>query len=372
MNQTLPTRRRIIDDAVQGLGSTRGPHMSTRSSMFTLVSGPIKKVLDTRYADIMIVDASDKSNRIYFGRAYDPAAGDDLPPKCFSDNGVGPSTQAMEPQSPTCLLCPHNERGSAVSFRGNPTTACDNRKKLAFIMPDDSPDVTVYEFQIPPASLSNFKSYAAWIGQQKHPTAQRACDVCDFVTRVSFDPERQGVMVFTASAWVEDGDPLLEKMEYIHANALSDLAVGRQDVAFDPERVKALLAGEKREAIAAPAQQAAPRLGQQASVQQLEAPAAEPPKPRIRSKKEGPAANGGTAPFMAPAAATTLPAAAPPQGAGAPPSDMDIPSFLKRTSEAPAPATQAPPRFGIGGAPKPPDQIADAVAQAMNLPSRRG
>jgi hypothetical protein len=100
----------------------------------------------------------------------------------------------MQPQSPTCLVCPNNVRGSELTFTGKPTTACGNRKKLAFILPDD-PSCTVYEMQIPPASLTNLKSYSDWVKQQGTSAVHGdALDIADVVTRISFDPDKQFVL----------------------------------------------------------------------------------------------------------------------------------------------------------------------------------
>lgn len=397
MNAQLPAalasrqRRSVIADATQGLGSSRGAHISIRGGRFRLISATgVETLINTHYLDVIVIDANDKPARVFFGGPYDPTV--DTPPKCFSDNGVGPSTQAMEPQSPTCQTCPHNVRGSATTFSGKPTTGCDNRKKIAVIIPDD-PAVNVYEFQIPPGSLSNLKAYGQWIGTQSSGVQGRSMDIADFVTRVEFDPERQFVMKFTPVAFADD-ERTLQLIEYIDANKLSDAAVGRNDVACEPEQVKAMLAGRPaQQAIAPPAAQAPQtqqfQLPPRQAPQQIahsqgvdvsftkaaaEQPAAPKPRASRKPKDEAPAGASVAAPFMAPAVTSGPTAGAPsstPQPA--PNGDaMEIPAFLRRTQDALAPAPSAPPRFNIGQAPTPPAAIADALQAAMNLPTRRG
>lgn len=376
-------RRSVIDDATTGLGSSRGAHISIRGGRFRLVSATgVETPMETHHLDIIVVDANDKPSRVYFEGEFDPSA-DNIPPTCFSDNGTGPSVNSIMPQSPTCTICRHNERGSAQTFTKKPTTACDNRKKVAVIIPDD-PAVNVYEFQIPPGSLSNLRAYGAWLGQQASGVAGRKMDIADVVTRISFDPGRQFVMQFQAVAFADD-ERTIQLIDYIDANKLSDAAVGRNDVAADPEQVKLRLAGAAPAALAAPVAQAVPAqqftLPPRAASAQIEAPivpaALAPAATRGRKKADvaPPAPAGGAAPFMAPAtpsvpsgpAAGALRTVASPSNGAA---GDGIPDFLRRTNEAP-PAPSTPPRFGVGAAPTPPPAIQEALDKAMNLPTRR-
>jgi len=370
----LRSRRRIIDDAVQGLGSARGAHLSIRGGRFRLINANgVEKLVDTHYLDVVLIDANDKPARIYFEGPYEPDS--DVPPTCWSDNGTGPSTQSMAPQAPTCQMCPHNMRGTAQTFTGKATTACQNRKKLAFIVPDD-PAINVYEFQIPPGSLSNFRDYCKWLDTQASGVEGRAMDVADVVTRVAFDPDRQFVMTFTAVAFADD-DQTLQLIQHIDDNHLSDAAVGRNDVACDPEQVKAMIAGRPAQgALPAPAAQGP---GQQQTNLQRQLPQRTvpaggqeviPPKPRGR---------GANRPALPAAAATAgePSAASAPQtnGAAGNGADPGIPSFLRRNADNTAPAAPAAapaPKFGVGRAPSPPAEISDALNKAMALPTRRG
>lgn len=377
-------RRSVLTDAVAGLGMARGPHISIRGGRFRLIAGDgTEKLIDTHYLDLIVIDASANTSRVFFEGEFDPSA--DLPPTCFSDNGSGPSNKSMAPQSPTCVVCPWNVRGSDQTFTGKATTACSKRKKLGVIIPDD-PAVTVYEFQIPPGSLSNLTAYGDWIRKQASGTPGRNADIADFVTRVSFDPAKQFVMVFQPVAFADD-ERTLQVIEYIDANKLSDEAVGRNDVAFAPEQVTAMLAGQPAApalpppAAAAPAQQFTLPPRQQQAPAQLPPPPAEPAQPaapRGRRRAVGgqapaaPASAAPAAPFMAPAtpqfqAPPAAPAATLPQQDG-----LQIPDFLKRNPTlAPAVPAAPTPRFGMVDAPPPPPGVADALNSAMSLPTRR-
>jgi hypothetical protein len=370
----LPRRRRVLESAIANLGATRGPHLSTRSGQFRLVGvNGQETVLQTTYIDIIVVDANDTSSRVYFGgREFDPNSNE--PPVCFSDNGTGPSTQSMQPQSPTCAVCPNNVRGSDVTFTGKPTTACANRKKLAFILPDDA-TTTVYEMQIPPASLTNLKAYGQWLSEQGVSTVHGdALDMADVVTRVSWAPDKQFVLAFSAVSLADD-ENTLALIDHIHSNGLSDTAVGRLDVAHAPERVAQMLArpqGQAAAALAAPAGAALngqllpprPQLVQQAAQEQPAEQATQqeqPKQPRAPRAPRPTAAPTGPAPFTPP-----VQAAAP----IAPSTDGGIPAFLHRPTNG-VPATPPAPKFGVGPAPGVPASLAEGLSKAMSLPTRK-
>jgi len=381
-------RRGIIDDAVSGLGMARGAHISIRGNRFRLIGANGAELLvPNPYVDVIVVDANAKSSKIYFENDYDPNA--DVPPTCFSDNGTGPSVQSLSPQAPTCAICPWNIVGSDQSkVTGRGIKACSDRKKLAVIIPDD-PAINVYELQIPPGSLTNFRNYAKWLMQQATGQKDRMMDAADVVTRIEFDTDKMGVMKFSAVAFADD-DRTLQLVEHIYANNLSDATVGRNDVAHDPENVKRLLAGQSAAALPAPAPQAAPAptgftLPPRAAPTPLPPPVAAAPTPALppaSSQAEGspptsaprgrgrrsqqPAAPQQTAaaPFMAPAA----PAGQAPM---ATPGNLDIPEFLKRDATNAAPSAAPAQRFGVGPAPAPPAAVQDALASAMSLPTRR-
>ncbi|MDE2471854.1 MAG: hypothetical protein KGL35_24800 [Bradyrhizobium sp.] len=382
MSQALASRarRRIIDDAMQGMGSARGAHISIRGGRFRLVNATgIETPFETHHMDVIIIDANDKPARVFFENPYDPSS--DEPPVCWSDNGTGPSTGAMSPQAPSCMQCPRNVRGTKQTFTGKPTTACENRKKFAVIIPGDTA-VNVYEFQIPPGSLTNFRNYGQWLGQQASGIEGRALDVADVVTRVAFDPDKQFVMTFQAVEFADD-EQTLQLIEYIDANHLSDQAVGRNDVACAPEMVEKMLLGGAGQRALPAAQQAdlrpaspqfTPLPPRQTAAQQLQAPPAQtaaPAAPQPRQSRGRPRAQAE--PQSAPMNGHVETTAAPTRTA-APDAASDIPAFLRRApaaSEGQTTVQAAPPRFGVGQAPPPPAEISDALGKAMALPTRR-
>lgn len=416
----------VMQDMVTGLGMVRPAHISIRGGKFTLVNAAGAEYLwPTHHIDLIVIDANVHTSRLYYGGSdvpYDPTSSD--PPICFSDNGTGPSNQSMEPQAPTCVVCPWNVRGSDTTFTGKSTTACTKNQKLAVMLPGD-PAVNVYEFKIPPGSLSNLKAYHDYLSQQVHPQERRAIDVADVVTRVQFDPERPFVMFFEAVGWIDSRE--VEKIFYIDDRKLADVAVGRTDIAVDPGMVRLAAPAQPAQqqqtsgftlpayaptAPASPApaahvpapgqgfqpqaqfqpQQHTPNFQPGQPAQQQLAPPPPPAAPKAPRKPRTPrqpaqqqTTAGATqaAPFMAPAQQQQAPQ---PQAqgnsfSGAPAMEMPpIPDFLQRGGQPqPGPGTRlqepanynpAPqPQFGMQGGTQPPAGLAEQVAQAWNLPT---
>jgi hypothetical protein len=407
--EVLASRQRrvsVSDDATQGLGISRGAHCSIRAARFRLIdANGVETLVPNLYLDVVIIRANPKDSKLYFPGPYNPDSGD--PPACFSDNGVGPSTNALQPQSPLCSTCPHNQMNSKINPQtGKGSKACSDRKKLAFIIPGD-PAVNVYELQVPPDSLKAMKDYAKFLSQQA-TGGQRKVDIGDMVTRLTFDPQASHPKLkFEPVGWADDTHTL-QMIDYIYDQELDVAAVGLNDVPADPEIVKqaiglraqyAQLAHQSQPVYPAGAQQSAPvypQGAQQAAQFQL--------PPRQEGNGQAPFAPTASSPASAPVQEAPKrpgrprkaqePAIAPPASqapqflpptpatpVAAAPGMPDIPEFLRRPAANAAPPVSPPqpaqpqpvvsPQYGMAGAPPPPPQVAEALQAAMRMPPRR-
>lgn len=386
-------RRDLAGAAMGGINSGQPPHLSIKDNRFTLVDGAGNtKPMQTLFLDICIIDANAAVSKIYYDprTPYDPSGDNNNPPICFSDNGIGASAQASQPQNTSCQLCPHNAWGSAVSkMTGKPVKACNDLKKMAFIVPGD-PNQLVYQLRIPPASLKNLAQYTQTV-------AGHGCDLYDVVTRLEF--ESQGVLKFSPASFVDEATAKLT--EHIWAQNATDILVGKNDRPWTGQALAAPAAQQalppaqpapqpfmappqpvQQMANAFPAQmpqgQAASPFAQTAAPpflppQQTAMPAAqpEPPKRTRRTKAEIEAekaakAASTTPPFMQPAPA-------------APQADGGIPPFLQRAPDNTAPFQQqevaqqpAPAQQNFGMNPEPPAPDAGmqaALDAAFRLPT---
>ena len=368
---TLPTRRqrRDLSAALDHLGSQRPARISIADDRFTKYDANGQQIgQQALFLDVVICDVQDVKGKMYYGHKYSP--GNDSPPKCWSDNGKAPSAQAIEPQAPTCGQCWWNVQGSHVNENGVAVKACRDQQKLAvFCMNGDELDQPplAYELVVPPASLTNLRQYRDHLATMPPAVAGRKhAGVDDVITRLTVEQKR---IKFAAIAQAAGDDEIEDRFEMLTANGATDKLVGRGD---QPIPAGAPTAGMLVEG------QGQPRLG----VQQMHAPAYEHMlPPSVAPQAPAPAPQVPFAPAVAPPSSGTAavsngsvttaspskrgrpkaPEVLPPAGATAP---FTPPAFLQQQGQEPAQAA-------FGAAPPPPAAIAEGLAKAMSLPTRR-
>lgn len=430
----LAGRRRagILNAMQQGLTQTAPPRISIKAQKFTLVDGagvqiPVQlhEPHYGLYLDVVIIGVNPSKSKIYYEYEYDP--GKDEPPTCFSDNGIGASAQATTPQNPQggylCATCPQNVWGSDTSkMTGKPTKACSDRKKLAVIVVND-PSQLVYQLQVPPASLKNLAVLATALKSHQVTDAegQRPADPADVVTRIYFNPQKQGELLFQPTGFHQQVAPyVMDLIDKADASGVIDTATGVSDVPYSGGGAPQIAPQPAPQALPAPTPQfqapppapfvpaAAPQTAPPASPQ-FPSPSAMQPQPGIhtqppnggatsaspseppRTRRGGARAGAGrprpaeqpgpaptAAPFQQQPPAPQVPQNVPMTPAqvnavgGAPftpPQQGDpnpMPAFLQR----PAPATPAPqaPAFGMTNGAQPDPGLQSAIAAAFGAP----
>lgn len=311
--QVLPPRRKrsVLADMVSGIGFGQPPRISIKGGRFSIVDTAGNALpanfVDQQlgyYLDIVICDANPAQSKIFFGRDYQD--GDDSPPACFSDNGVGPSSNASQPQAQSCAVCPNNMIGSAVSrLTGDGIKACRDQKKLAaFVVGAPVPD-EIYLLVVTPGTLKNMRAYAGTLDRNGQ-------DPADVVTRVYFAAGQTGVLNFVA---VSEIDQTMDaRLERAAEDGRTDAIVGRNDVAR-------------------PAGAPLPAIGHQG------APALPPPQPPPHQFQPSGPTNGTYQPPPQAFVAAQQPQQAPP-----PPATTAAPATRRRgrAAAAPPPPQQAP------------------------------
>src|ERR1700758_699396 len=230
------TRRNIVQAVTSGLGTAAPPYVSIKGGNFTLVdANGEEEPVETKWLDCVIFDTNlDVAiQRVFWGgKIYNPNASDYEPPVCWSDNGIGASAQATEPQSQSCQTCPQNAWGSAVSkVTGKPVKACHVIKKVAVLPIEGKVEadgtytgVISYNFpfllRVPVMSHDNLRAYGdKFKGQQ--------FDVSDVVTRITFVHGQVGQLDFNAAGFTDEGtEALIQKFLAAH---VTDGLVGRGD-----------------------------------------------------------------------------------------------------------------------------------------------
>lgn len=190
-------RDKSLDEAATAgiVAFARPPFISIDKNRFSLVDAQgNRETLRDLDIEVIVVGTNKGLSKLYYGHAYDPSADEHEPPKCYSDNGIGPSQNSMEPQNPTCQGCPQNVWGSDTSnISGKSIKACSDRKKLAVLYDGD-----LYQLVIPPASLKQWQKYADFVA--KHPSIS----INIIRTQIKFDDKVQGVLNFQAMGFAGD------------------------------------------------------------------------------------------------------------------------------------------------------------------------
>lgn len=166
----------LLAKASAGLGISQPPRISLKDDRFTLIQAngePHPSVKSSLELDVIIVGTNNGVSQIYYDGAYDPTS--PAAPACWSDNQIGPSKDAMQPQSETCALCPRAV-WDQISPNGTKVPACNQHKKIAVIVAGGG--ATVYLLSIPPASLKPWRGYVTHLGSQN-------ASPDEIVTRVS-------------------------------------------------------------------------------------------------------------------------------------------------------------------------------------------
>lgn len=335
-------RRAIAGAVVSGLGGSAPPSLSISGNAFTLIdSSGEHEAVETKYIDVVIMDVNEKVpvQRVFFGIGNRYDANNPQAPVCFSDNGIGASSSAREPQSDNCKRCPMAQWDSDISpMTGKGVPACKVIKKLAVLPIDGDEPMYPFPFQlrVPVMSHEALQVYGNKFRSQQF-------DVSDVVTRISFKHGEVGKLEFEArkeSPWATDAvDALVTELL---DGKTTDNLVGRNDVPIQGQ-------------IAAPSVQIKP-------VPSIAATAAaeisEPKKPGRPRKLAGkPAADAAVPP---------TPEAKPAPVATARP----LPSFLQPQKGDP-PLAQGhdslPHKQPVAPPTQPPSELQAALAKAFNL-----
>jgi hypothetical protein len=226
-------RREITGSVVAGLSGGSIPSLSIEGNVFTLIDSSGERVaIETKYVDVVIIDVNKHVpiQRVFYGVGNKYDANNPSVPLCFSDNGVGASSNAREPQSDNCKTCPQAQWDSAVGRGGKGVPACKIYKKLA-VLPLDG-DQRLYDFpfqlRVPVMSHAALQAYGNKFQQIE---ARGKFDVSDVITRISFKHGVQQQLEFEVRKefpWVTDElDVFIDKLL---DSKITDALVGRNDV----------------------------------------------------------------------------------------------------------------------------------------------
>lgn len=173
------------DDLDAGV-SAGFPVMSIRGAKWRIVEGgeehpiylPGTKDL-APFVKVVILRANANISKTFYAGQY--VEGSDAAPDCYSNDGITPASDSVNPQCESCAKCPQNVWGSKISPSGSKIKACADVRRVA-ILPAEDQEYSPILLRIPGASLSDLAQYGKALKQRGIPYAA-------VVTKLSFDPD---------------------------------------------------------------------------------------------------------------------------------------------------------------------------------------
>jgi len=165
--------------------------LSIKGCVFRLVAGG-KEIasIEERHLDVVIVNATPKVGRIFYGVKYSES--ETAAPKCQSVDGIKPDAGVNEKQGDNCASCPMNIKGSG----DGDTKGCRYYQRVALVLANDLQG-NVLQLTVPSKSLfgkeenGNYplQAYARWLEAQ-------SIDPDLVVTRIKFDTRESSPKLF--------------------------------------------------------------------------------------------------------------------------------------------------------------------------------
>lgn len=170
---------------VEKLGTVSGgfPIISIKGKIFTRNAGDESEVIKRPGEDdpassinVVILKQNPADSKVYYKGNY--TEGSDEKPLCYSNNGISPEADSVEPQANKCSVCPHNQWGSRITDNGGKGKACADSRRIAVAALGLINDPML--MRVPAASLKALGLYGDSLAKRQVPY-QLA------VTKIGFD-----------------------------------------------------------------------------------------------------------------------------------------------------------------------------------------
>lgn len=160
--------------------------------------------------EVVILNANPNLSRVYYARGYEEGA--DGKPDCYSNDGITPESDSVDPQSVKCANCPHSQYGSKISDSGAKGFACANSRRIAVASPSNLEEPIL--LRVPGASLKPLGLYAKELDDHGYMFNE-------VITRIGFDYS----VAHPALTFKPAGLLPTEALDSVTAQASSDLVV---------------------------------------------------------------------------------------------------------------------------------------------------
>ena len=236
-SKTLPAYLKKFDVAALNADLTAHagggfPVMSTKGNKWAVVRDGERSVLPNpkdpdspaTYIDVVIIKASKDKSKVFYLKGYDPDSSEKQKPDCYSPDGIAPGADAQSPQSKKCATCAHNQWGSKIGDKGaTKGKACSDNVRLAIAPPGQINDPML--LRVPPASIRN-------LGEYGQVLAKRGVGYNMVVTKIAFDPDSLGKLVFKPVGFLDDAS-YAEVQEMVESDIVRDITGGNLTQAME-------------------------------------------------------------------------------------------------------------------------------------------
>jgi hypothetical protein len=204
-------------------------HLSIKGKVWTVVRGRDDKQVvmneegDPRSSiEVVIIKANPHISKVFYAGGY--TEGSDAKPACYSNDGIAPASDAQDPQSKKCAICPHNQWGSKITENGSKIKACTDSRRLAVAPAGDLKDTML--LRVPAASLKSLSEYGDMFARKGVPY-QAA------VTKMRFDPEAASPKLLFKFERFLDADDAATVRDLMDAPVVSNIIGGGPSVASE-------------------------------------------------------------------------------------------------------------------------------------------
>lgn len=235
-NTTVPSFFTGIEDDndLTAHASLSFPVISIKGKVFTVVRDgdrhPMMNPKDpespANYLDIVLVKSNPNKSKAYYDQAF--KEGEDIKPRCFSNDGKHPDASVAQPCSQSCATCPYNAFGS----RRNPDgtmgkgKACSDSVRIAVAAVNALDDP--YLIRVPATSMKALGELGRVLAQHKVPYQ-------GVVVRISFDPSvATPRLLFKPIGYVDE--PTYRKAVEVSKSELVRAIIGEAPSITDADR----------------------------------------------------------------------------------------------------------------------------------------
>ena len=146
--------------------------------------------------EVVILSVNPNKSKVFYNSGF--VEGSVAKPTCYSNDGIAPASDAEEPQSKKCNVCPHNQWGSRITENGGKGKSCGDSMRLCVAPAGMINDPML--LRVPAATLKT-------LGQYGSQLAKRGVEPQYVVTRVGFDYNvAHPALTFKAMRFVEEAE----------------------------------------------------------------------------------------------------------------------------------------------------------------------